>query len=785
MAVLSAATLMLQVSLTRIFSVAQFYHFAFLVVSVALLGFGASGSLLVLWPALKSRRLDPWYGLGFSLATVVAYLVNDYAPFDSYSIVLDPLQVVLLVANLLCLAAPFVFAGLLIGGLLSGSAEHAGRIYGANLFGAAAGALLAPVVMTWLPAPRTVLLCVLLGGVSALFLALNRGRGRAAHVTRWVCLLGAAAALLLVVAFPAAFEVRISPYKPLSQLLLNPDASVVQTSENAYTRVDIVKSQTIHSAQGLSMGYLGDLPPQVGLVVDAGDTLPVSQASATDPGLLSHMPSAVAYAARPDANVLILGSGGGMEVLTALANTTGHVTVVEPNALVADALVHDLGTWAGLADNPRVTIIQEAIRSAVEQLHDTYDVVVLTLDEGYHPISSGAFTLNEDYTWTVEALQSYFQRLAPDGLFVAHRWLQDPPSEDLRALSTIVAALGDADPRQRVVAFRDFQLATFVVKPSGYSSAEVDSMLSTIDGLSYDLSLAPRMPETMINQYAQLPTPMYADAYRALIDAPDRNAYYASYPFDITPPTDARPFFFQFFRTQQTADVLGTLGTRFEPFGGSGYLVLFALLAFAVLAALIFVLLPVMLRGQFRRALTAVGRGRAARVVGYFTFLGLAYLLVEVSLIQQYILVLGEPTLAIATVIGALLLFSGLGSTVSRRVPWRPAMIALVILLALDPLFVQAVTPTLLTLPVVLRVAVAALTIAPIGFLMGIPFPRGIAALQGASDLVPWAWAANGSASVISAVLAAILALSLGFPSVLLIGAGLYLVSAVTGWARA
>lgn len=787
MAVLSGATLLLQVALTRILSVAQFYHFAFLVVSLALLGFGASGALLALWPGLRSRRLDPWYALGFSLATVLAYLLVNHQPFDSYSIAWDPSQVVLLVTNLLALATPFLFAGLLIGSLLSASARDAGRIYGANLMGSAAGAILAPVVLSWLAAPQAVIVCALLGSLAALAVAMPSVRSAPlVHITG---LIGITASLLLLVAFPAQLEVRTSPYKALSQFRLNPDAEIVRTAENAYSRLDVIRSPTIHSAQGLSLAYLGDLPPQVGLVVDGGAVLPVSRADGTDPELLRSLPSAVAYAIRPAADVLILGSGGGMEVLAALGNTSGHVTVIEPNALVHDALVDDLRAWAGLAEHPRVTLIGDDIRTAVERLDETYDVVVLTLSEGYLPISSGAFTLNEDYRWTVEALASYFDRLDEDGLFVTHRWLQVPPSESLRALGTIVAALGEGDPREQIVAFRSFQHATFIVRPSGHQDAEVDGLLSTIADLRYDLTLAPRMPEDMVNRYARLPTDVYRDTYAELIDAPDRSVVQAAYPFDITPATDDRPFFFHYFRWEQTPGVVENLGSRWQPFGGSGYLVLLALLAFASVAAVAFVLLPVLSRRRFRQALAEVGPARATRVVGYFTLLGLAFLLVEVSLIQQYILLLGQPTLAIATVIGALLLSSGLGSVLSlrlsRRVPWGPGMIALVALLVVHPLLVDVLTPVLLPLPVVLRVLATALLIAPVGFLMGMPFPRGVAALRDAADLVPWAWAANGSASVISAVLAALLALSFGFSVVLLVGGALYLLAAVSRWSPA
>ncbi|MGD8684818.1 MAG: hypothetical protein PVG27_12795 [Chloroflexota bacterium] len=770
MALLSAAALLLQVALTRVFSVAQFYHFAFLVVSLALLGFGASGTVLALWPDLRRPRWRPWFALGFALTAVLAYLFDNHFAFDSYSIAWDSDQAWLLIANLLFLAVPFAFAGLLIGSMLAEEADHAGRVYAANLLGSAAGAAGAIVIMSWLASAQVILLCAVLGAVAGVVLASRRER-----IAAGACAVGSAAGVVLLVLMPSVFEVQTSPYKTLSQVRLDPDAVVVRTEENASSRLDVVESPTIHSAQGLSLGYFGDLPPQAGLVVDAGALLPVSERAATDPALLEHLPSTVAHRVRPDADVLVLGSGGGTEVLTALATTSGQVTVVEPNELVANALQTDLGTWAGLAADPRVTFVGEEIRTAAERSDQAYGVVVLSLTEGYHPVSSGAFTLTEDYTLTTEAFRAYLELLEPDGLLVVHRWLQEPPSETVRTLATILAALDVSEPAEHIVGFRSFQHGTFVVKPAGFTEDEVAVLLAGVEDLLYDLTLAPGMPTEMVNRYARLPEPVYAETYRQLIEAPDRDAFFASQPFDVTPPTDAHPFFFHFFRAEQTPDVLENLGRRWQPFGGSGYFVLVALLAFAVAAALLFVLLPVVLRRRFRDALGAIGRGQAARVLGYFTLLGLAFLLVEVSLIQQFILLLGRPTLAVATVIGALLLSSGIGSSLSARVDWRLAMLMLVVALVAYPLLVSALTPVLLPLPLIARVLSVALLIAPVGFLMGMPFPRGVAALSGTAEVVPWAWAANGSASVVSAVLAAMLALSFGFGAVLFIGAALYL----------
>lgn len=771
MGLLSGAVLLLQVALTRVFSIAQFYHFAFLVVSLALLGFGASGSLLALFPRLRQPRFSGWYALGFSITTLAAYWFINHQPFDSYSIAWDKKQVYLLIGNLLGLAVPFVFVGAVIALLLSQEADHAGKIYGANLIGSALGSLSAPVCISLLGSERVVILCAVVGAGAGLLLNVSNNKS----------FYGAGLGIFLLclfwlMSFPAAFEIQPSEYKLLSQFRLNPDANFIETRQNAYSRLDIVQSPTIHSAQGLSLSYFGELPPQAGLLIDGDNLLPVPQTSRAPEKLAQSLPAAVAYTVRPNANVLILGAGGGMDVWAAKANGAGQITVVEPNALVYEALTDDLRDWFELAADESISFEQEQIRTFTQKTDTNFDIVLLSLTDGYRPITSGAFTLTENYTLTVEAFESYLDLCGEEGLLVLNRWLQTPPSETVRTLALILTALDKPTPLEHLVVFRSFQLMTFIVKPTPFTAQEIDTLLQAMDDLHYDLVLAPEMPPDMINQYARLERDTYHELLLELATTDSRDDFYREYDFRVTPPTDDQPFFFHFFRWGQTPDILQNLGRTWQPFGGSGYFVLLALLGFALAAAVIFVLLPVMTRRRFRRALVLYGADNSARVLGYFTAIGLAYLLVEVALIQRYMLILGQPTLAIATVIGALLFFSGLGSYVFRG---RGMMILLAGLIAIYPLVTDALKPLLLSLPQMFRLAAVVLLIAPSGFLMGMPFARGITTLKNAPDLIPWAWAVNGSASVISAVLAAMLALSFGFTVVLWIGGGLYLTAAL------
>ncbi len=778
-ALLSAAILLGEVTLSRVFAIVQFHHFAFLLITLALLGFGASGSLLAALPRLASPRLWPIYAIAYALTSTAGYLLVVWFPFDSYRIAWDGREAWRLVVNLLALATPFAFGGLLVGAMLRSAPAQAGAIYGANLLGSGLGAFGAPLAIALLGPERVVPAAAALGALAAVTLA---GGRRAVTVGAAVA---AVALVTLPFVVPAAFEPQPSPYKRLSQLRLDPENQLLATRQDAGARLDIVASSTIHSAPGLSVAYLGQLPPQLGLVLDGDALLPVPRADAFPAELGRSVPVALAHRIRPEASTLLLGSGGGFGAHAALANGAARVTVIEPSKLVLDALSGDLAQWAGLTDDDRVTLVHQDLRSfaaAAEGDESAYDVVELSLTDAYRPVSSGAYSLTETYTLTTDAVDAYLNLLGTDGVLVMTRWVQTPPSEELRTLAMIADALGDRAARlaDHLFVFRTFQTASFLVKPTPFTAAETDALLTELERLRYDLVLGPRVPPALVNRVAVSAEPVFHERAVELATTGNRAAFLAQSAFEITPPTDDRPFFFHFFRWDQTPDVLENLGRRWQPFGGSGYFVLVALLAFAVAAALIFVLTPIALARRFRASLAAVGLRRAAPTLTYFTALGLGFLLVEIALIQRAILVLGQPALALAIVVGGVLVASGLGSVMSSRIPWRPSLAAAAALAAVAAFGGTAMAHALLGQPMPVRIVGLAALIGPLAFFMGVPFARGIAALEGHPALIPWAWAANGSASVIAGVLAVLVSLSFGLGAVLWAGAGLYVIALLT-----
>lgn len=788
---LSAATLLFEIDLTRLFSVAQFYHFAFMIISLAMLGFATSGTVLTRFPRLGRRRPRltlTSLAMGFGLISVGAAVLTNVVPFDSFSIAWDRTQVGVLALHYVALALPFFCSGATLALLFDLGPESASRLYATNLTGSALGCLLALVAPAWVGGEGPVVVAALLAGVAALAFAAAPGFRRDKHRdgdsperAAWGRLTPVAVMLIvgcvvLLLVRPTWLQLHLSPYKGLNYALQYPDARVIFRAWNSFSRVDLVESAGIRSLPGLSYRYQGAPPPQHGLFIDGDDPtpvlrLPLEALDRPDERLAftGYLPEAIAYRLRPEGAALVLRPRGGLALWTALAQGARRVTAVESNPLVVEAA-------GAIYAHPAVTTRVEEPRSFVRRSDRRYDVLVLPLTTSYRPVRSGAYSLAEDYLYTVEAFRDYLAVLKPDGLLVVTRWLQLPPSETLRAFALAVEAVEavGGDPARQIVAFRGYTTLTLLVRATPLPPEDVDAVRTFADSRAFDLVLAPGIRPEALNRHNRLAEPVYHQTFTALLEAEDRAAWYTDYDFDVAPPTDDHPFFGHFFKWSQAGQVVAELGKTWQPFGGAGYFVLLVLLALAVVAAVAVILLPVVVSrgGALRQHLDA---RELLPVVAYFGLLGLGFMLVEVPLLQRFILFLGHPSYALTAVLFAILFFSGVGSAFSGCVPLRWALAVLVGLAPVYPTALRLLFSWALGWSLGVRLTVAVLALAPLGFFMGMPFPLGLARLRGRSPFyVPWAWGVNGAASVIASVLASLLALSFGFRAVLVVGAACY-----------
>jgi len=784
-ALTSSATMMLEVTLTRIFAVSEWYHFAFLSVSVALLGYGISGTILALLPRQARPRLPLYLGVAFPASILACYLLINSVPFDSYQLAWDRRQVLYLAIYYLSLVVPFAAGGLIASLYLSIMPERTGPLYAANLIGSALGSMASLGALSVVGAERTIAATTALAALGMTLILVATALPR----WRWAVagpLALALACVGLVWRPPPGMALRLSPYKTLSYALQIPDARLAYQKWNAYSRIDVVESERLHSAPGLSLRFEGRLPPQHGLTVDGANLSPISRrTSPADEAYLDYLSSSLAYRLRPEASALILRPRGGVDVAVALHLGASRVMAVEDNPLIVEVIRDRYAEFTGhLYSDPSVTTSTEDPRSALQRTGQQFDVVQFSLADTYHPLASGTYSLAENHLLTVEAMTLALQRLKPDGLLVCTRWLQDPPSESLRAGALVVEALeglGVEDPGRHLIALRSWSTMTLLASPSPFSEGDIHLIREACRSLSCDLVHYPGMEPGQANRYNLLPQPVYYSAFRDLLSSPDRRAFYRSQMYDVSPPTDDRPFFGHYFRWQQVPQIMAQLGKTWQPFGGIGFLLVVAALVGAILGTALLVLLPLIWEPR--------GHSQAPhrwRYLAYFGALGLGYLLVEMPLMQHFILYLGQPTLAFAVVLSALLLSSGLGSLLASRVRLRAALPVLILLIAIYPTLLHGLLARSLHLSLLARIAIAAASLVPLGTLMGMPFPGGLRRVgETTPSLIPWVWAINGSTSVIGSIMATVVALSGGYRLVLRLGAGCYLAAALTFWGLA
>lgn len=771
----SASGLIFEIALTRVFAITQFYHFAFLIVSMALLGLGASGSALAAFPklAIGGPRRWMWLAALQGATTVAAYMVANTLPFDSFAIAWDRTQIGYLAIYYITLAVPFFFGGLVVAVLLTGveqpTAVPSHLVYGASLAGSGLGCVAAVGALNLLGGEGTVVLAAAVAMLGAAAFAMLRDpvRVRAGAAASLTLILGA-----MAVWVPGFLEMNLSPYKGLEGALRFPGAQVVATEWDRGTRLDLVSSEGIRSMPGLSLTYTGRPPTQNGITFDGDDLSPVPQLEPAAAEYASHLLISLPWLLRPDARALVLEPRGGLDVLVGLAGGAGSVLAVDPHPAVVD-LSH-LGNGSVVAD-PRVEWIAAQPRTFVERTRESYDVIDLALTAPYRPVTSGAYSLAEDYSLTIEAFAAYLDRLRPDGILAVMRWVQTPASEEMRLLGTAAAALRERgiNPGGTVVMLRNYSNAVVLVQPDGWSQGDLDAVVGFATNERFDIVARPGLKQEETNRFAIIPDEEYSTMAAALLSSAEPEAVYAASQFDIAPASDDHPFFGHYFRWSQAGEVLDSFGRSWQPFGGAGYLVLVAFLGLATISASVLIVTPLLIR---RRD----GRFSAPRPIrwwtlGYFGMLGLAFLLVEIPLVQLYILLIGDATTAFAVVLFAVLTASGVGSMLSPRLPWRSVAAALTLAAVAYPFLVRWLTGAMLPAPAAVRIAAGALAIVPLGVLMGVMFPRGVKLLEEqAPQLVPWAWGINGTTSVISSVLAALLALAFGFSAVLLIGAAGY-----------
>ena len=748
-ALTTLATLLLELSLTRIFSVVFYYHFAFLAISIALFGLGVGG--------VFSYVVSGWKGtlfrkLGFlSAANCLLVIVAVVTVLSQKGDMGNGRLALIYFTN----ALPFFCSGIIVSLVISETIDRINRVYFFDLLGAAGGCvLLVPMLGSFGGPNTTIAVAVIFAAAAAVWFNMAGYRaGRVLSVS-----LGLLLALLLVVNLKHGWidvryakgqklrEEQFVKWNEFSRIALAPEGGMEQIFIDADASTGIADFDFAHLT-----------PANVRDLLHQGASLP--------------------YNIRPGAKTLIIGPGGGWDVSRALAAGSRDVTGVEINPIIANTIMRqkfpDLSRH--LYFRPDVHIHVEDGRSFVRRSPEKYQVLQATLVDTWASTAAGAFALSESYLYTTDSFHDYLTHLTYDGMLTITRWGFEPPRESLRLLSLAIVALnelGEKEAWRHVIVGREWpsELKKFGAR---------DTVLISRKPFSADdiaRAKAAIAEAKMTSVY--IPGERIPNQFTDLLLSRDPDKFERAYEFDITPVNDNHPFFFYTVQPRDIATFLkGATEKSADYKVNKAVPLLFELLAISILAVGVILVLPPLLLG------TRIPQDRSVQAfLLYFLSIGVGYILIEVALIQKFVLFLGHPTYALTVVIFSMLLSSGIGSYFSRRVlstidsRLKTLLLAIAVLVAiLGAVLTLALTP-MVGLPRAAKILIAVVLIFPAGFAMGMPFPAGLARLESwHKPALRWAWSLNAASSVLGSVGALVCAIYLGLLQTLLVGGLCYL----------
>lgn len=770
---LSVALIAFQLALMQILSITQWYHFAYMVISVAMLGFGISGSVLTVargWLLERSDTLIPLLMIfsGLSMAIVLPLTQSLLAGFDMYLLFVDSSQIWMLAAAYSIYLAPFFFGALAIGLIFVRHVSGIGTIYFANLLGSGAGGLVA-IAFLWIFFPNQLPGCVALFPVLAGLLLITRKHRAALVSTASVSILFA----LFFIIKPA--ELTLSEYKSISRTMNLPGAKVEKERVSPYGLVQVVSSESLRYAPGLSLAFRDEIPVRKAVFNNGewfGQLVPWTRTD--EAHIMDYSTAALPFATGERELVLVLNAGTGAGVSHALTHGARQVVAVEPNIPVISLMMNEYAEEIdSLFQHPAVSIQTIEPRTYLKMTGEHYDLITLPTVDAFGG-AAGLYAMQAQYILTHEAFREMWRRLSPGGMISITSWMDYPVRNPLKILSTLVALLeseGVDTVQDHLVAIRSWGTVSFFLLRSPVTQDEIEAIREFCRTMYFDPLLLPDLQEGERTRYNDIDDKSFF-AYVDEVLSPDRKTLFAEYDFNLRPATDDRPYFSQFLRWRSLPHLRELFGDRAVPFLEVGYLIVAVTFIQIFIAATALIILPLFKIG-FR------GSGNVWTVL-YFSGLGLGFMFIEIVLIQRFILYLGHPIYSAAAVITALLICSGIGSYISSRYKAgkRALRMATGIVAGLTLLYIP-VLPSLLEwtigLPLLVKGALSFITIAPPAFFMGMPFPIGLRYVSSRNEShIPWAWGINGCMSVVSTALATIIAVEFGFVVVMLCAAGAY-----------
>lgn len=784
---LSLSALTFEVLLTRVFSITQWNHLSFMVISIALFGFAASGIFLNI---LNTRQKD--WGKRFTtvdwikaviilycVSTITAFIVLNQVPLDYFKLPLEPVQTLYLLTAYLLLALPFFFTGFLVAVAYAYIPEKTGLVYCASMAGSACGAIL-PIALLPLFGEGRLIIFTALIPLIIVFLTKSEPAAKqisTASISRKKRFFMQASGLgilliagLIAVAAGSLIQVKPSPYKAVSQMLQLPDTRIIATTAGIRGRIDSVKSPYIRFAPGLSLKYTDRLPRQWAALKDGDDPfifynlLPSAQE-----GFANFTLPYAGYqlAPNPENILLIQRGGGGLSIPLAMAAGAAEITIVQEHPQIARLV----------RDHYGVSVVNQHPRSFLARSDQRFRIIHV---ENWGTSLPGSDALAQEYLFTIESFIQYLNHLKEDGILIIARKLLLPPADSIRmwaAAYESLRSIGIEKPAHHIAMLRNWSTFTLIVSVQSLQDNKV--LKDFARNRNFDLVYFQGLARSKSNRFNIFEEPFHfleikrlAEAYRL---GTERD-YFRTYLLDVAPQTDSRPFPGRFLKWSRLKALYKITGSRFYSLFMSGEIVVAVIFVEALVVAALLLGLPLI-------AIPKGGPRPSLANILYFLAVGAGFMFVELFFIKKYIFVFGDPVVSFTVVLAVVLASSGLGGYWSQRIDpqsLRLALAALIAVLALTFFGLDLLIPRIIGLSIIMRYLIAILLLVPAGLLAGLPFPLGMRYLLKSPGERAYAWAANGCASVLASIAAAQIALSLGIPTIIACGIAAYILAFIS-----
>jgi len=767
--IISMASLLHEFTLTRILSVSLWYHFAFMIISVALLGIGVSGVAVSLFPKFMQKPIDKLLAvlsLIYGASVILTFIISYYIPIDPFSLFTQKIQFVIIPIYYVLITIPFFFSGLIISVLLTKFSGEVSKLYFFDLTGAGLSVFAFTLLIPLSGGNGTIVFVSAFGFLAAMVFSFKKDNRL--FITSFILMIFVFAFLIKK---DDVLQIRVTPNKIYANYIAErPDLNMF-SGWNTISKVDVMKEEDA-SPDGYNV--------MLAIIDEGNATTNIPNVRKMPPLTKPYDASNLAFTGKDSADkVFIIGSGGGGEVLVSMYHSAKKVTGVEINGLLNDIITNTLAGWTGqlINNNPKVEIITDDARSVIKRSTDIYDVIISAHTISASAVSSGSMSMVENFIMTKEAVKDYLKHLDNNGILYISR----PEAQIPKLITTLKEAgkeLGIKNDEFNYVVFRrpateyevtNSYLSGVVYKKNGFDLLDMMSLRNEATSLGLDIEFDPLT--------------LQENVYNTLVNSKTIELEIAKNPSMLTPATDDKPFFDDNYKFSDVSwstikdvfsqDDKAILALKSKPVA---QITLLTMLVQVLIISILLLIIPaIFIKGERKFKVDK-------KFLMFFAFIGLGYISIQISLIQKFTLFLGQPVYTMLTVISSMLIFSGIGAKYSQKFinNSRIKLYSVFLIIAIYTMFLGLISPVLFealfSLSLILRIIITIILLAPLAYFMGMPFPTGISMLRNDdSRMVGISWAVNGFFSVIGTVITMILAMVFGFKIIFFMAGVFYL----------